>query len=104
MSFGILTDIRAFSNILPISHFLNSGLSPWSDSEIFPVVQPNDADFAVKSIWIGLTQVVLLYHRRLLVSCALRTSLFFQSLPANEAPYRQNCVSPVGLGNYGSET
>ena len=30
----------------------------------------------------------------MLLACALRTSLFFQSLPANRAPYRQNCVSP----------
>ena len=27
------------------------GLSSWSDSEIFSVVQPNDSNFAVKLIW-----------------------------------------------------
>ncbi len=34
-----------------------------------------------------------MYHR--LLACAPRTPLFVESLPANEASYRQNCVSPV---------
>ena len=42
-------------------------------------------------------QVALLYHR--LLACALRTSLFFESLPNNGASYRQNCVSPEELNN-----
>ena len=58
-------------------------------------------------LYIGLTRVALLCHRRLLVSCRFFCTIgdqqspvpwerlcFFPSLSANEASYRQKCVRP----------